>query len=76
MILTTAEIKELARFAGLALADETLADHEHDETEIAVEDHDYEHIAYFYDYPDEGYVVLGRAVHRLPKPLTGGSSGE
>ena len=73
MILTIAEIRDLAQFAGLVLTDECKADTSEDESEIAVEDcHDgglidtdaakvcrYAHVAYFADYPEEGSHGLG-----------------
>ena len=73
MILTISEIKTLAKFAGLVLTGATLADYEEDEVEIAVTDcpesglidtdaaaiRRYAHIAYFYEYPEEGSVGLG-----------------
>lgn len=73
MILTIAEIKTLAQFAGLVLTDESRTDTDQDESEIAVTDcpegglidtdaatvRHYVHVAYFYEYPDEGSVGLG-----------------
>jgi hypothetical protein len=73
VILTIAEIKDLAQFAGLVLTDKCKADTSEDESEIAVEDcpdgglintdaarvRRYAHVAYFADYPDEGASGLG-----------------
>lgn len=73
MILTIAEIRDLAQFAGLVLTDECKSDTSEDESEIAVEecpeggliDTDaarvcrYAHVAYFANYPDEGSHGLG-----------------
>jgi len=73
VILTIAEIRDLAQFAGLLLTDECRADTSEDESEIAVEDCPegglidtdaarvcrYAHVAYFADYPDEGSHGLG-----------------
>ena len=74
MILTIAEIKTLAQFCGLVLTDESLNDTDQDETEISVVDCPkcglidadankmckYEHTAYFYEYPEEGCIGLGK----------------
>ena len=76
MILTIAEIKTLAQFAGLVLTEESRTDTDQDESEIAVTDcpegglidtdaatvRHYAHVAYFYEYPDEGSVKLGAEV--------------
>ena len=73
MILTIAEIRDLAQFAGLVLTNECKADTSEDESEIAVEDCPdgglidtdaakvcrYAHVAYFADYPEEGSHGLG-----------------
>ena len=81
MILTIAEIKTLAQFAGLVLTDECLADCDQDESEIAVTDcpegglidtdaatvRRYAHVAYFYEYPDEGSVGLGAEMPNAPR---------
>ena len=73
MILTIAEIKTLAQFAGIKLTEDSLSDKDQDDTEITVTDcpegglidtdaatvRRYAHVAYFYEYPDEGSVGLG-----------------
>ena len=88
MILTIAEIKTLAQFCGLVLTDETLSDRDEDESEIEVTDcpdgglintdaatvRRYAHVAYFYEYPEEGSVGLG---DELPNAhLTGQKGGD
>ena len=84
MILTIAEIRELAQFAGLVLTESSVADTDCDETEIAVEDCPdgglidpddnlvcrYAHVAYFVDYPEEGSCGLGPKLLNSPADLT------
>ena len=84
MILTIAEIRDLAQFAGLVLTDQCKADTSDNESKIAVEDCPegglidtdaarvcrYAHVAYFADYPDEGSHGLGP---ELPNPHPSGA---
>lgn len=91
MILTIAEIKTLAQCAGLVLTDDSRTDAEQDEAEIAVAvcpeggliDTDeatvrhYAHVAYFYEYPEEGCVGLGAdmSVCKLANPISNMPNG-
>jgi hypothetical protein len=73
MILTVAEIKDLAEFCGLIFTKECKDDCSQDDTEISIEDcpeggildadekkvYHPSHVAYFYEYPEEGSMPLG-----------------
>ena len=73
IVLTIAEIKDLAEFCGLILTQESKDDKDQDETEVAVDDAPegglidedqarvlhHAHVAYFYEYPEEGSMPLG-----------------
>lgn len=73
IVLTIAEIKDLAEFCGLILTQECKDDKDQDDTEVAVDDSPegglididqakilhHAHVAYFYEYPEEGSMPLG-----------------
>lgn len=79
IVLTIAEIKDLAEFCGLILTQECKDDKDQDDTEVAVDDSPegglidedqakvlhHAHVAYFYEYPEEGSMPLGP---ELPTP--------
>ena len=73
MILTVAEIKDLAECAGLVLEKDVEFDEYELSTEICIEENkivtgddgisrQYNHIAYFHEYPEEGVYPLGDEV--------------
>lgn len=81
IILTIAEIKVLAEFCGLVLSEECKEDKDQEDTEIAIDDcpegglidvdqakvlHP-AHVAYFYEYPDEGSMPLGPDIPKEDK---------
>lgn len=81
MNLTIAEIKDLAEFCGLVLKEGSKNDTEQDDAEMVivecpetgVKDDDgvarrYAHIAYSYDYPEEGCMPLGPELHDPEQP--------
>ena len=73
IILTIAEIKDLAEFCGLVISPPSELDEDQNDTEICItpcpkeglKDEDgkiyySKNIAYFYEYPEEGSIPLGR----------------
>jgi len=90
MILTIAEIKTLAQFCGLVLTDGSVNDKDQEETEISVVDcpkcglidadankmRQYEHAAYFYEYPEEGCIGLGKEIPRNAKEQVAADGGD